>query len=63
LAGGLGRGWGWRELKEANKLLAGRNTQKRHQKRQFPALYGLKVDENAVFFTKVINKIYSQVVF
>jgi hypothetical protein len=29
----------------------------------FPALFGLKIAENAVFHSKVLNKIYSQNVF
>ncbi len=30
---------------------------------QFPALFAVKITENAIFFLKVFNKMYSQYVF
>jgi hypothetical protein len=39
---------------------ASQNKQKRHQKCRFPALFWLKIAENAFFRSKVLNKIYFQ---
>jgi hypothetical protein len=46
------RGWWWRELKEANKPLAGQNTQKKGRKQAVSHTSWLK---NAVFCLKVLN--------
>jgi hypothetical protein len=35
------------------------NIRKRHKKGRFPALINIKNAENAVFYVKVLNKIYS----
>jgi hypothetical protein len=66
LAGGRecpGRGWWWKESKESNtppRLLECRKTAKN---RRFSALIDLKIAKNATFYSKVLNKIYSQDVF
>ncbi len=42
---------------------AARNRQKRQKNRRFRARFGLKIAKNAVFRSKVLNKIYSRDVF
>jgi hypothetical protein len=39
---------------------AGQNTKKDTKNGKFPALFLLKITENAVFCSKVLNKTYSQ---
>jgi hypothetical protein len=58
-----GRGWWWRELKEAKSPHASQNTQKDAENRWFPALFIFKIAEKAVFHSEVLDKIYSQDVF
>ncbi len=53
-------GGGGRELKEANKPPAGRNTQKWHQKRAVSQTFWSKIAKNTVFCSIVPNKIHSQ---
>jgi hypothetical protein len=52
---------GVKEVKEA--FQAACNVRKRHQNGQFSALFALKIIENAIFWLKLLNKIYSQDVF
>jgi hypothetical protein len=49
-----GREWWWRELKEANKPPAGRNTQKRHRKQGISSLFGLKIADPPFFAQKYL---------
>jgi hypothetical protein len=50
----LGRGWWWRELKEANKPPAGQNKQKRHRKQLISCLLGLKIAYPPFFAQKYL---------
>jgi hypothetical protein len=52
---------GVKEVKEA--FQAARNVQKRRKNGRFPALVKLKIAKNAVFYFKVLSKMYSQDVF
>jgi hypothetical protein len=52
---------GVKEVKEA--FQAALNVRKRRKNSRFPALFDLKNSKNAVFYLKVLNKIYSQDVF
>jgi hypothetical protein len=67
LAGGVpGQGVLVEGVKEANKSPAGRNTQNGTKNGRFPAFFGLKyrkIAKNAIFLSKVLNKIYSKDVF
>jgi hypothetical protein len=58
-----GRGWRWRELKEANKPLSQPKYTKMAKNKQFPALFGLKFGKNTTFHSKVLYTIYFQDVF
>jgi hypothetical protein len=44
-------------------LHAARNILKQHINRCFPALVDLKIAKNAIFYLKVLDKIYSQDIF
>ncbi len=52
---------GVKEVKQASQVA--QNVQKRRQDGRFAALVDLKIAENAVFYLKVLNKIYSRNVF
>jgi hypothetical protein len=52
---------GVKEVKQA--FQAARNVRKRCQNGWFPTIIGLRIAKNAVFYLKVLNKIYSQDVF
>jgi hypothetical protein len=52
---------GVKEVKQA--FPATRNVQKWCQNSRFPTLIDLKIAKNAVFYLKVLNKIYSRDVF
>jgi hypothetical protein len=58
-----GRKWWWRELKESYEHPPHLEyTKKGAKNRQFPTI-DFKIAENAVFYSKVCNKIYFQDVF
>ncbi len=46
-----------KEVKKAFHVF--REVRKQRQNRRFPALIALKIAKNAVFYLKVLNKIYS----
>jgi hypothetical protein len=50
-------------LKVKQAFQAARNVQKRRKNGYFPALLDLKNAKNAVFYLKLLNKIYSQDIF
>jgi hypothetical protein len=56
-----GRGWWCRKSKDTNKppMLPGMYENGAKKKGRFSALIDLKIAENAVFYLKVLNKIYS----
>jgi hypothetical protein len=57
-------GWWWRESKKANKTSKPPGIYEKGTKNgQFPHLLTLKNVENAVFYLKVLNKIYSKTFF
>ncbi len=61
IGGGVpGQGWRWSELKEANKPPHRLKYQKTVPKMAVSTLFGLKIAENTVSCSKVLNKIYSQ---
>jgi hypothetical protein len=50
-----GKGWWWRELKEANKPPCWtKYTKTAPKKRNFPALFGLKIIKNGIFCSKYL---------
>jgi hypothetical protein len=53
-----GRGWRWRESKKSNKPPSHPECTKMAKNRLFPIRIDLKITENAVFYLKVLNKIY-----
>jgi hypothetical protein len=58
-----GRWWWWRELKEAKVPMLAKMHKKDAENTRFPALYCFKIAENAVFRSKVLDKIYYQDLF
>jgi hypothetical protein len=58
----LGRGWWWRELKSLIHPKSPECTKMR-KNGWFPTLTDLKIAKNAVFYLKIIYKIYSRDVF
>jgi hypothetical protein len=58
--GSVWSGGGGRELKEANMPSCRPKYIKRRQNVRFSALLDLKIAENIVFRSKVLNKMYSQ---
>jgi hypothetical protein len=60
----LGRGWWWwRKSKELNTPPSCPECMKTAKNGWFPALIDLKIAKDAVFYLKVLNKIYSRDVF
>jgi hypothetical protein len=55
-----GKGWWWRELKESKKPSRPRIYKNNTKNRWFCAFIDLKIAENAVFYLKILNKIYFQ---
>ncbi len=57
------RGWWWRGSQKSNKPSKLPEIYKNNKNGRFRARFGLVIAENAVFHSKVLNKIYSQDIF